>query len=333
MLADDEAPTTGRDVLMTISTTSSEKLPDRHRAALAWFSERRGQVIGWPSPIVLSDGEKTFLATKAKGIYKPRWTHYALSIREMLDSPYNDLEPIRRADGSWTYLYFQEGHDPEDVERLFTNRGLVACMADKVPVAVMRQVPSRGPVQYEVLGLALVTRWAEGRFTLEGLNADGNVQSRPGPAAEIEVLSEGAQAEAESAPDDAFDGRRRIVASIVARQGQQAFRAALVKAYNGQCAMTGTDVLPALEAAHITPYAGPHTNRVENGLLLRADLHTLFDVGLVSVDAPTHRVLLAATLVDTAYEPLRGSQLRLPLQSALRPDPAYLNAQREWAGL
>jgi putative restriction endonuclease len=47
--------------------------------------------------------------------------------------------------------------------------------------------------------------------------------------------------------------------------------------------MTGERSLPALEAAHIKPYRenGPH--RVSNGLLLRADLHRLFDTGYITI--------------------------------------------------
>src|SRR5258708_5962168 len=59
---------------------------------------------------LLSATEK--LASKAKGIYKPEWTKYALSIRQSLLSPYPDQDPIVRSDGTWSYLYFQENIDP-----------------------------------------------------------------------------------------------------------------------------------------------------------------------------------------------------------------------------
>jgi putative restriction endonuclease len=68
-----------------------------------------------------------------------------------------------------------------------------------------------------------------------------------------------------------------------ARLGQGAFRVLVTEAYARRCAVTGERTLPVLEAAHIRPYAeeGPH--RVSNGLLLRSDLHTLFDRGYVTV--------------------------------------------------
>jgi hypothetical protein len=84
-------------------------------------------------------------------------------------------------------------------------------------------------------------------------------------------------------PSDLEDARRRILAAIVLRQGQWGFRERLLAAYQRACAVTGCDVVEALEAAHIIAYLGPKTNYVTNGLLLRADIHTLFDLGLIAV--------------------------------------------------
>jgi putative restriction endonuclease len=70
---------------------------------------------------------------------------------------------------------------------------------------------------------------------------------------------------------------------IQPRLGQGGFRYAVTERYGRRCAMTGERSLPALEAAHIRPYSehGPH--HVSNGLLLRADLHRLFDAGYITV--------------------------------------------------
>lgn len=84
-------------------------------------------------------------------------------------------------------------------------------------------------------------------------------------------------------PANMEDGRRMIERMVTLRQGQPAFRAALMKAYNRRCAITGCNVEAVLEAAHISPYDGKKTNHVTNGLLLRADIHTLFDRGLIKV--------------------------------------------------
>lgn len=70
------------------------RLPERHRIALEWFATRAGTEHPWPNP--LPNG--TLLASKAKGIFKPRWTKYALSVRQSLGGPYPDREPVRRPD-------------------------------------------------------------------------------------------------------------------------------------------------------------------------------------------------------------------------------------------
>ena len=81
-----------------------------------------------------------------------------------------------------------------------------------------------------------------------------------------------------------MDGRERAIGAIVRRRGQPAFRRALLEAYHERCAVTGCDAPEALEAAHVVPYRGVATNHPANGLLLRADLHALFDLGLIAVD-------------------------------------------------
>jgi hypothetical protein len=106
-------------------------------------------------------------------------------------------------------------------------------------------------------------------------------------ALEMEVENSGA-----FSPLDVIDARRKIMASIVQRRGQRTFRESLMKAYDGRCAISGCPVPQILEAAHIFPYRGDATNDVTNGLLLRSDLHTLFDCGLIAVDERTQRCWL-----------------------------------------
>jgi putative restriction endonuclease len=79
------------------------------------------------------------------------------------------------------------------------------------------------------------------------------------------------------------------------RLGQGAFRVLVTDAYERRCAVTGERTLPVLEAAHIRPFAlnGPH--RVTNGILLRSDLHRLFDLGYVTV-TPDLRLLVSRRL-------------------------------------
>jgi predicted restriction endonuclease len=134
-------------------------------------------------------------------------------------------------------------------------------------------------------------------------------------------------------PASLLDARQRIVASIVRRQGQPGFRAALIDAYGGRCAISDCDVIEILEAAHILPYHGPATNRLPNGRLLRGDLHTLFDLGLIAIDSSSRAVVIATTLAQSSYADLAGMRLRDPREDAARPSPAAIDHHRAWAGL
>lgn len=100
--------------------------------------------------------------------------------------------------------------------------------------------------------------------------------------------------------------------------------------YQRRCAITGEKALPVLQAAHIRPVTkqGPH--RVDNGLLLRSDLHALFDQGYVTV-TPDHRVLVSRRLKTDfdngePYYPLAGSRIWLPGRDEDQPGRAFL----EW---
>jgi putative restriction endonuclease len=73
--------------------------------------------------------------------------------------------------------------------------------------------------------------------------------------------------------------------TILPRLGQGSFRVLVTDAYKRKCAITGERTLPALEAAHIKSYSKEGLHQVDNGLLLRSDIHRLFDRGYVTVTA------------------------------------------------
>lgn len=114
------------------------------------------------------------------------------------------------------------------------------------------------------------------------------------------------------------------------RLGQGAFRLLVTDAYQRRCAVTGERTLPVLDAAHIKPYAaaGPHDLR--NGLLLRKDLHALFDAGYVTV-SPSLELRVSRRIREEFengrdYYALELSPVRVPLPPAPPPSPEYL----EW---
>lgn len=149
----------------------------------------------------------------------------------------------------------------------------------------------------------------------------------------LEQETELAEASGSFSPSNAVDDRRRVLASIVRRRGQPAFRSALLQAYGGRCAMTGCDVTDALEAAHIHPYLGAGSNTVSNGLLLRADIHTLFDLYLVAVNPDSLRIAVAPALRQSTYGELDGSALASPTSTEMAASPqslAWHRSQCPW---
>jgi hypothetical protein len=125
-------------------------------------------------------------------------------------------------------------------------------------------------------------------------------------------------------PDSVNDDRQRALRAIRLRRGQSAFRATLLEAYGRRCAITGCAVEDVLEAAHITPYRGKLTNHVSNGLLLRADLHTLFDCGLIAIEPATRTIVVADALKASSYAKLAGRALRQPIDAANSPSKRNL---------
>lgn len=114
------------------------------------------------------------------------------------------------------------------------------------------------------------------------------------------------------------DRRKRVLAEVTRRQGQPMFRQALLKAYKGECAISGCSTRDLLDAAHIIPYLGEHTNAVRNGLLLRTDIHRLFDLGLVSINPSTLAIGISDKLNGTIYEAYRGKRLKVqPFKDSL----------------
>lgn len=114
------------------------------------------------------------------------------------------------------------------------------------------------------------------------------------------------------------------------RLGQGIFRIAVTDAYGRACAVTSEHSLPALEAAHIQPFREGGVHEVSNGLLLRSDVHKLFDKGYVGV-TPDHRFVVSKRLKDDfsngrSYYPLHGHPIRLPERVEERPNKEWL----EW---
>lgn len=116
-----------------------------------------------------------------------------------------------------------------------------------------------------------------------------------------------------------------------ARLGQAAFRLTVSRVYKDKCAITGESVTEVLQAVHIRPYAQDGSHMIQNALLLRADLHALFDCGLITI-TPEYTVLVShrlrkRTKENPSYCKLHGCSLAvLPDSKADYPEKRFL----EW---
>lgn len=127
-------------------------------------------------------------------------------------------------------------------------------------------------------------------------------------------------------------GGRGAATLVRPRLGQSSFRTAVLAAYERRCAVTGERTLPVLEAAHIRPFADVERHDVRNGLLMRSDLHALFDAGLVTVE-PNHRFRVSSQIRELYengrdYYALEGRDVRVPPREADRPLAEYLDFHR-----
>jgi len=121
---------------------------------------------------------------------------------------------------------------------------------------------------------------------------------------------------------------------IRSRIGQGAFRVLVTDAYARRCAVTGEKTLPVLEAAHIKPYAESGPNVTSNGLLLRSDLHILFDKGYMTLtenlNVEVSRRIKEEYENGREYYAWHGKQLsQIPESQNEQPSPAFLEWHQE----
>jgi HNH endonuclease len=120
---------------------------------------------------------------------------------------------------------------------------------------------------------------------------------------------------------------------VTPRLGQGSFRVIVTDAYERRCAVTRERTLPVLEAAHIVPYSEGGEHQVNNGLLLRSDIHTLFDRGYVTVN-PDHHFEVSGKLKEDFengrdYYALHGQEILLPQKPEYWPASAHLSKHNE----
>ena len=116
---------------------------------------------------------------------------------------------------------------------------------------------------------------------------------------------------------------------VTPRLGQGSFRVLVADAYQLRCAMTAERTLPALEAAHIHRYSKGGSHDLSNGLLLRSDLHKLFDRGYLTVDPQDKRIVVSPRIREEFqngrdYYAMHGRRLAQPVDSRAIPSMKHL---------
>jgi len=312
-------------------------LPDRHQLGLKWFVYHEKRTKQFPD--LLDSGQ--FLATKTKGIYVPIDSQYALSIRATTSSPHKDGELFRFHEDGWVFSFHEEidAENFQNSNQLLTNRGLQFCLEDKVPVGILKQrsSDSNEGSSYDVIGLGAVIAKIGSYFIITDINSATTTDTTVlidyllRQEAERRVTNP-SQQEAESNEGlgalDEYQAKVKVWAQIVRRQGQGQFRNQLLRAYDGKCCITETAEETVLDAAHIRAYNGPSTNDVTNGLLLRTDLHALFDLNKLGIEPETYLVHIHKSITDPYYRSLERTQIRIPiLESDL---PSFSSLLQKW---
>jgi transcriptional regulator with XRE-family HTH domain len=134
-------------------------------------------------------------------------------------------------------------------------------------------------------------------------------------------------------PEDGTRPRNRVMREIAARRGAPAFRNAQLDRFGGRCAVSECGLIDVLEAAHIRGYRFDRDNARENGVLLRADLHTLFDLDLLAICPETFKIAIHEAVQEQQYRQFHDCEVRTPDggfdEAALRARWALFRSRNE----
>jgi hypothetical protein len=176
-------------------------------------------------------------------------------------------------------------------------------------------------IRSDALGIAFATTWVLPDL---GRGRDHDGSSRPSSFDGIGPVSD---------PSDDPEVWERIARRV--RRGQEPFRRVLLEQYGSECAIAGRGPAIVLHAAHILPHATTGRNDRDNGLLLRADIHDLFDEELLWINPETLAVEVDISLNGTDYEALRGRKLRVRKdgKNPVASRRTLMNSRRELASM
>jgi hypothetical protein len=127
----------------------------------------------------------------------------------------------------------------------------------------------------------------------------------------------------------------REVKESIARPGAAEFRSAVLSEYENTCAISGYSATQAIDVAHIVPYYGEESDNIENAIPLRADLHKLFDKGLIIIDfdysSKKYRVKVHDFIVAD-YSHIQDAELKIPAEKSKAPSLKAIEIHNESFG-
>lgn len=315
------------DLAFPSLASALKRTPMEFAAGYRWFQQHQGDTI---ANLPFGKSQPTnvdYPLARQSGIHSPSSNRmryldrqYAISIHSSDLDRYPDKAPLQLGDGTWVFDYSSQDNAVSNTHQDY-NGWLMNCLEDGVPVGVMTKMKGGG---YRVWGLAFVERYnaISKMFTLHGPVDD--VTERLGRFAftsfddpSISGLSQ---------VEQGTEVERRFVRRLQ-RYRQDLFRAKILDAYESRCAISGANVPEGLQAAHIEPYRGVRSQRTANGILLRADIHLLYDAHLLAVMPDSHIVRLSERLSDTPYRKFNGIRLHNPVDHSKRPDDSLLELQ------
>ncbi|HEV8059002.1 MAG TPA: HNH endonuclease [Gemmataceae bacterium] len=303
--------------MMGYQYAENEDDPPNRRAAITKNWRRAKEIKAGDRMVAYLKGQRFFATGTVITPRRPKTN------RDRADSIEQYLE--RREPYQTGFIYFP----PSVVYQNFTDE----CRESPVRIDVegwANYVP--GGVVVKVVGGIPVNEHQKAAFAIEKLDFNRIARelaakhwSTDGPTSD-ELVNVAIQVNEEGyfSPSSFKDERKKRLREIVERRGQPDFRNKLIAAYGGRCAVSGCDAVAALEAAHILPYFGPQSNHVTNGLLLRADIHTLLDLDLIGIHPETLAIILAQSMKATAYSELEGQRLTQPSSAAHAPNQEVL---------
>lgn len=311
--------------------------PPEFAPAWTWFQTMQGRIIPRLPRGADSPSDVPIKLAAQRGIHTPGvdslsngWKNgrrYALTIYSSTGKRYADKSVVSRHDGTWLFDYRAQETEEGREKKWDQNQPLINCLEDGLPVGVLIGQPRGG---YLVLGLAFVERYNSqtGFFTLHGPVDSITEQKHLFRSSLDAALSESDKQRLKELKELGFDdGDERIQSfkRAVRRERQAQFRDAVYGAYDGRCAACGTGINEVLQAAHIDDFRGKKSQIVQNGILLRADIHLLYDANLLGIEPSSHRIVLATSVDMSPYDYLADKQLYLPKDSALWPDDDLLD--------